>query len=175
MSKFLKLAFMAIFLMSNLNAKDSSIVQSEDTNLPEGLGVVHVALPLGWSLASMDTLPNSVIYAAMTKGKGAYPPSVHIVEEPFNGSLKDYLKIVKSINLRKGGEWKDLGKIKTKAGEGSLSQLEVKNQWGNVRMLHAIILKDGSIFIITASALKEEFPSYYKVFFEIMQSFTLEE
>lgn len=109
------------------------------------------------------------------KGKGQFPPSINLATEPYKGTLKEYLKLVKSINAAKGVEWKDLGKIKTEAGEGSLSQVDTKMQWGDVRMLHTILVRKGTVYIVTAAALKEEFPSLYQPFFNSMRSLSIEE
>ncbi len=77
---------------------------------------------------------------------------------------------MKAINDSQGTEWKDLGTIKTEAGDASLSQVDAKTQWGNVRTMHVILLRDGVIYIMTAAATKEEFPKYYKDFFNAMRS-----
>ncbi len=72
----------------------------------------------------------------------------------FPGTLKDYLKNVKNINEAQGYFWKDLGSITTEAGPASLSQVDTKTEYGDVRQMHVILLKNGRIYILTASALK---------------------
>lgn len=74
------------------------------------------------------------------------------------------------MNAAKGYEWKDLGTIQTQAGTGNLSQADTKTQWGNVRLMHVILIKNGNIYILTASALKEEFSIFYNEFFAAMRS-----
>lgn len=133
-------------------------------------GALYFTPPEGWSQAAPEFLPGNMLVLAIGQAKSTLPPSINVSSERFKGTIKDYLKIIKSINTRKGGVWKDLGKIRTAAGEGSFSQLDIKSAAGDVRMLHAIILKNETIYIMTATALQEEFSSYYKLFFDAIRS-----
>lgn len=132
-------------------------------------------IPDGWHYADEKSLPKSVKLMVVGKGKKEMPPSINLGYEEFGGTLKDYLKIVKDYNTSQGDSWKDLGTIKTKAGVASLSQLDMKSQWGNLKMMHLIIKKDSVVYILTASSLKEEFSQYYPIFFKAFQSFQLKE
>lgn len=127
--------------------------------------------PQGWRLADTKALPPSVKIMVVGKGERDFPPSMNLGTEPFDGTLKDYLKVVKSINDAQGATWKDLGMIRTEAGEASLSQLDTKTEWGNVKMMHVMMVKNGTVYILTAAALQEEFPKFYKDFFDAMKSF----
>lgn len=147
-------------------------VSAIDTKSP---GAVYFTPPEGWRQADAKSLSPNVKIMVVGKGKGEFPPSINLAIEPYKGTLKDYLKIVKTINASKGGDWKDLGKIRTDAGEGSLSQLDTKMQWGDVRMLHTIVSKNNTIYIMTAAALRDEFPAYYKQFFDAMRSLHVNE
>jgi hypothetical protein len=90
--------------------------------------------------------------------------------EPYKGTLRQYLKIINNMNSVQGYEWKDLGMIRTEAGNASLSQVDTKSQWGEVRLMHVILIKNGNVYILTSSALKNEFSTYYKDFFAAMRS-----
>ena len=133
-------------------------------------GAVVFNPPEGWFLADPDALPPHVEVMVVGKGKHEFPPSINLSTEEFEGTMKDYLKIVREINHSHGSEWKDLGTIRTQAGEASLSQADARTEWGPVRMLHVILSRDGVIYILTAAALKEEFPKFYKTFFESLRS-----
>jgi hypothetical protein len=74
------------------------------------------------------------------------------------------------MNDAQGFEWKDLGTIRTEAGTASLSQVDTKTEWGSVRLMHVIMMKNGTVYILTASALKDEFSQFYKEFFAAMRS-----
>src|SRR4051812_11336086 len=80
--------------------------------------------PKGWKngdISKMSPLIKSMIVGT---GKSHFPPSLTLAIEPYPGTLKEYLTIVKKINEKEKTDWKDLGKINTKAGEGSLSQFD---------------------------------------------------
>ncbi|WP_068468313.1 hypothetical protein [Candidatus Protochlamydia phocaeensis] len=144
-----------------------STVQSEDTL---NSGIVLFTPPNGWHFADPSVLPARVKVMVVGKGPSAFPPSMNLSMEPYKGTLKQYLKIIKSMNDAQGYEWKDLGTIRTEAGNASLSQVDTKSEWGTVRLMHAVLLKNGNIYILTASALKDEFSRFYKDFFAAMRS-----
>lgn len=133
-------------------------------------GIVLFTPPPGWRLAEASSLPAHVRAMVVGSGPSSFPPSMNLSWEPFKGSLKQYLKTVKNLNSAQGYEWKDLGSIKTEAGNASLSQVDTKSQWGNVRLMHVILINNGHVYILTASALKDEFSIFYKDFFASMRS-----
>lgn len=126
--------------------------------------------PSGWKIADQKSLLPSVKIMVVGKGAREYPPSINLGTEIYSGTIKQYLKRIKDINASQGATWKDLGKIRTEAGMASLSQVDKKTEWGEVRMMHVILNKDGTIYILTASSLKEEFPKFYKDFFSALSS-----
>ena len=133
-------------------------------------GIVLFTPPANWHLADPKQLPKHVRVMVIGKGMTHFPPSMNLSWEPYKGSLKDYLKIVKNLNAAKGAQWKDLGTIRTQAGPASLSQVENKTQWGVVKLMHTILVKNGNVYILTASAPKNEFSIYYQDFFNAMRS-----
>lgn len=130
--------------------------------------------PEGWRMADKKDLPKHVLALVIGKGKEDFPPSMNLGYDPFSGSMKDYLKVIKEINLSQGCILKDLGTISTGAGDASLSQFDEKTEWGEVRQMHAILIHEGVAYILTASALKEEFPKFYQQFFKAMQSLRID-
>ena len=122
--------------------------------------------------ASQNPKSCRVPVKVMVVGKGAhlFPPSINLGTEQYAGSLREYLKRVKEINKAQGNAWQDLGIIETSAGIGNLSQVDRKTEWGEVRMMHLILNKEGMIYILNAAALKEEFPRFYTDFFNAFQS-----
>lgn len=132
--------------------------------------IVFFTPPPNWLGVDPNMLPEKVKVMVIGKGPNGFPPSLNLSWENYSGTLKDYLKIVKNLNTAHGYEWKDLGTIQTQAGIGSLSQVDTQTQWGNVRLMHVILKKNGKIYILTASALKNEFAIFYKDFFSAMRS-----
>jgi len=132
--------------------------------------IVYFSPPAKWQLADSKALPPSVRMMVLGKGQSGLPPSINISSEPYQGTLKQYLKSIKNLTAARGEEWKDLGNITTDAGTGNLSQVDYKSQWGLIRSMQVILLKNKIIYIMNASALKEEFANFYKDFFASMRS-----
>ncbi len=155
------------FSLAEEQVRDFSSYYTSGVDEP---GSLLMTPPKGWQAADPSSLPQKVKFMIVGKGKGPYPPSINLGSEPFKGTLKDYLSMVKQVNESLGAEWKDLGKIKTKAGQASLSQVDMNTEWGAVRLMHVILIKNRTVFVITAGALKNEYHLYYKDFFEAMKS-----
>lgn len=136
-------------------------------------GAVMFVPPKNWQIADSKDLPDHVHFMAVGKGKYNFPPSINLSTEEYGGTLKEYLAIVKEINGSQGSEWKNLGLIKTEAGDASLSQADAMTEWGPVRMMHVILLREGVIYILTAAALKKEFPGFYQTFFKSLKSLNI--
>lgn len=137
---------------------------------PEVQESITFTPPQGWKIADASHLPKSVKVMVVGKGDHEYPPSINLGTENYTHTLSDYLKRIKEINAANGTEWKNLGPIQTLAGEANLSQVDTKTQWGDVRMMHVILLKNNVVYILTASALKNEFAKFYTDFFESLRS-----
>jgi hypothetical protein len=151
-------------------AEDITTTPIQDA--PEQEVVTYVP-PKGWKSADLSQLPKVIKSMIVGTGKENFPPSITLAIEPYSGTLKDYLKIVKNINSSEKTEWKDLGKITTKAGMASLSQFDEKSNWGTTRTMTTILVQNGNAYILSATALKSEFANFYKDFFEAMRSFDL--
>lgn len=126
--------------------------------------------PEGWLVADPSKLPKTVRLMVIGKGRKEFPPSINLATEKYTGTLSEYLKIVKEINSSQGAEWKSLGTVDTESGTAHLSQLDVTNEWGKVRMIHILLLKDDVMHIMTGASLKEEFPKYRTTFLQAMRS-----
>lgn len=140
----------------------------------EEVEVISFTPPQGWRFADTIALPANVKTMVIGKGASEFPPSINLGTEQFSGTLKQYLKKIKEINASQGIEWKDLGMIRTEAGEASLSQIDTKTQWGEVRMMHVILSREGMVYILTAASLKDEFPNFYKDIFNSLRSLRFE-
>lgn len=170
----MKKKFLSVFLTAFILA--CSLEKMAFSTSPESIRsqseeeIIFVAPPSGWMSVDTKSLPTHVQFMVVGKGPSSFPPSLNLSWEPYPGTLKQYLKIVKNMNTAQGYEWKDLGTIQTQSGTGSLSQVDTKTQWGDVRLMHVILVKNGNVYIVTASALKNEFSLFYKEFFTAMRS-----
>lgn len=129
--------------------------------------------PEGWREADPKSLGSNVQVMLVGKGKGAYPPSINIGSEPYPLNLTDYVKMVKEVNKSLGTPARELGSIDTKAGKVPLIELEMETEWGKVRLLHAILVKDSHVFVVTAAAPKNEYTSFYPQFLKAFQTIDL--
>ncbi|WP_059359888.1 hypothetical protein [Parachlamydia acanthamoebae] len=134
------------------------------------LELITFTPPNGWRIADSKELPKHVKIMVVGQGEREFSPSINLATEHYTRSLNDYLKRIKEINQSQGVEWKNLGSIHTDAGEANLSQVDEKTQWGDLRMMHVVLVKDETAYILTAAALKDEFPKFYKDFFASLKS-----
>jgi hypothetical protein len=148
-------------------AKKQEIPKAQDEE------IVFFTPPSGWLQGDPTHLPPCVKVMVVGPNASTLPPSMNLSYEPYQGTLKQYLKMVKNMNIADGNDWKDLGSIKTESGTANLSQVDVKSQWGILRRMEIILIKNGYVYILTACALKDEFSRYYADFFTSMRSITI--
>lgn len=132
--------------------------------------IVCFTPPVGWQMADPSQLPPCVKWMVVGKGPSFFPPSLNLSTEPYKGSLKAFLKRVRQADEAKGYIWKDLGTLRTDAGVGSLIQIDMESEWGKKRSMQLILVKNGQLYILNATSLKEEFALFYKDFFAAMRS-----
>jgi len=125
--------------------------------------------PQGWEIADQSILsPRVKIAFIKNTGKG-FCPSLNLAIESTQVSLVDYLKSVKAIHEQnRSNHWRQLGKVRTPAGLAQLTEMDSTTEWGPIRILQLILVKEGHAYVLTAAALKEEFSNFYK---EIQASF----
>lgn len=112
------------------------------------------------------------------KSKKGLPPSLNLAIEKIGTlSLVEYLNAVKQIHESDAHnlEWKNLGSFSTQAGKATLTQVERRTEWGKVLLLQLIFIANQNAYVLTASALKEEFVLFYKEFETAFRSFKLGE
>lgn len=153
-----------------LDAQESAL-NGPESNIQATAGeTIIFTPPPGWRNSDHSALPKHVQVMVVGKGASDFPPSISLGSEEYKGSLKQYLKRIKELNTSKGYVWKDLGNVKTEAGNASLSQVDKKTEWGDVKMMHVILTKNGTVYILTAASLKDEFPKFYRDFFNSLRS-----
>lgn len=173
MKKFIQILALSLVAINfscystDLNQKEEPLIEALEKE------IISFKPPKNWKSVELDKLSPAVKMMLIGTGKENFPPSITLAVEPFSGTLKDYLKIVKNMNIAEKTEWKDLGKIKTGAGSASLSQYDENSNWGVTRTMTTILVKNGNAYILSATALKSEFSGYYKDFFAAMRSLDL--
>lgn len=130
--------------------------------------------PESWDLADPTTLSQAVKIAFLTKGSKGFCPSINLAIEKTHVSINEYLKAVKAIHEQdRSNQWRALGKVKTQSGLAQLTEIDSPSEYGPIRLLQLILLKDGYAYVLTAAALKEEFSAHYQAFQTAFRSLTL--
>lgn len=133
-------------------------------------GSIAFSPPMEWRLADPKTLPKFVKMMVVGESSNEYPPSINLGFDPYKGTKKSYLKMIKEINDSQGAHYTDLGSIKTEAGDANLVQVDTKTKWGVERQMQVIFFEKDCAWILTCSSLKDEFSKHYKTFFDAMKS-----
>lgn len=164
------LATLLVMLLSTPLAVTGSDLKNASEK-STSLGLAIFTPPKGWLSADKEALtPHVKILVVGPKLQNDMPPTMNLMIEPYEGTLKNYLNNVKKINDAHGDAWKDLGSLKTKAGEANLSQVEIRSKWGGEKLMHAIIVKNGYAYVLTATASKNEFGRFYRQFYNSLRS-----
>jgi hypothetical protein len=129
--------------------------------------------PVGWRLADQKALPEHVKVMVVGQGKRDFPPSINLAIDPFSGTLEEYMKVVKSILQSQKAIWKEIGTLDIGSLKGKLLQIDTRTKWGEERQLQLITVYDGAAYILTASALAQEFSDFSADFFAALKSFTI--
>ncbi len=130
--------------------------------------------PQEWEIADPTTLSSRVKIAFFKPKSHGFFPSINLSVEKTSVSLSDYLKAVKAIHEQdRNNHWRALGKVHTAAGLAQLTEIDTLSEWGPVRMLQLILLKEGHAYVLTAAALKKEFSKFYKEIQTAFRSLTL--
>ncbi|MBS0649739.1 MAG: hypothetical protein JSR93_01130 [Verrucomicrobia bacterium] len=125
----------------------------------------YITPPAGWEIADPKFLAKSVQIAFLKKSGAGFCPSVNLAIEKSNLSLPEYLNVIRQIHESdKRNRWRQLGKVHTQSGIGQLTEIDTDTEFGPVRMLQLILIKQGCTYVVTAAALKDEIAQYYKDF-----------
>lgn len=132
--------------------------------------------PKNWKLVDPAKLSKTIDVAFVENSKKPFKPSINLGIEKVNISLDKYvLAARKQITANKSNHWKELGYIINKSGQAHLAQIDSKNSCGDIRSLQSIFVKEGTVFILTAVALKEDFEDYLNTFIEAFETFCIKD
>ena len=130
--------------------------------------------PPGWKLAKPKNLSSYIRVGFIGDGSTQFHPSINLAVEEVDLSQKEYVKGVKQIHLAAPKtSWTNLGHFSMQAGVGTLTEIANTSPWGEVKMLQAILVKDNTAYILTAAALKKEYPQLQKEILKSLQSLSL--
>ncbi|MBS0652996.1 MAG: hypothetical protein JSR39_05645 [Verrucomicrobia bacterium] len=137
--------------------------ESADVEQPQVFS--YITPPKGWEIANPKFLAKSVQIAFLKKSGSGFCPSINLAVEKSNLSLPEYLNVIRQIHESdKRNRWRQLGKVHTLSGIGQLTEIDTSTEFGPVRMLQLILVKQGYTYVVTAAALKEEIAQHYQEF-----------
>jgi hypothetical protein len=114
--------------------------------------------PEGWDCVQSPKLSEHVQIGFLGKGSSEFRPSLNLATEETTLSLKDYVKAVKEIHEQElQMNWRDLGEFTFRAGKGRLGEITGSSPFGELKMLQGIFLSQGTAYILTAAAHKDDF------------------
>lgn len=126
--------------------------------------------PQSWEIAQPKHLSAHVQVGFIGKGSTDFRPSINLAFEAVDDvKMKEYLKAVKELHLAQPNtKWRDLGKFPMQAGDGRLTEITTTSPWGEVKMLQAILIKEGMAYILTSAVLKSDLQKFQT---DILKSF----
>lgn len=173
--KSLIISLLCLFAIPLCFAKQQlqSILQISDAVVADAVQCYFIP-PEGWEIIDPNAYSNRVKIAFMKRNNKGFFPSINLAIEETQASLSEYLKAVKAIHEQdRNNQWRALGKVQTAAGLAQLTEIDSTTEVGRIRILQLILIKDGSAYVVTAAALKEEFSAFYKDFQSAFRSLTL--
>lgn len=131
--------------------------------------------PPGWQcLEDSAQLPQRVHVLYVGKGTTRFAPTIHLSSEEISQSLEEYMLSARHYHERSPeAHCHDLGQVATQSGVARLIQIDSPSVYGQAHLLQAYILHEGEAFVITGTALKEDFNAFSPVFYETVRSFHL--
>jgi hypothetical protein len=138
--------------------------------------ICYFVPPEKWEIAQPKDQTGYLQVGFVNTSYSSYLPRVSLATEDDAGtSVKEYVKQVKELQKTDPSikEWRDLGPLKMQGGMGRLIEMQSSCALGDIKIMQAILLKNQTAYILTASALKKDFPSVQSQVLKTFQSLTL--
>ncbi|MBM3191110.1 MAG: hypothetical protein FJZ63_00455 [Chlamydiae bacterium] len=137
-------------------------------------GFYYFIPPKSWKVVHPEKLPSTIKIAFVANSKKAFKPSLNLGIEKVSVTLPEYIAAVKKqLSSDRKNRWHEVGFLPTKAGKAHISQIDVKAECGDIRSMQAILIQNGTAYVMTAVALREDFLTYHNDFIHAFESFTL--
>lgn len=125
--------------------------------------------PAGWEIAHLKNPSAHIKIGFIGKGSTEFRPSINLATEEVDVSLKEYLKAVKELQLGDPQvKWRDLGKFPMQSGSGRLVEMSTASPYGELKVLQAFFIKEGTAYILTSAVIKDDFPKFQS---ELLKAF----
>ncbi len=158
------LSVFSLLLIPALSSTQPAL-EKEGVDIEQPQVFSYITPPKGWEITNPKFLAKSVQIAFIKKTNNIFCPSINLAIEKSNLSLPEYLNVIRQIHeSNKRNRWRQLGKVHTLSGIGQLTEIDTTTEFGAVRMLQLILVKQGYTYVVTAAALKEEIAEHYREF-----------
>lgn len=127
--------------------------------------------PKGWLVSDPSKYEKGIKVGFIASNRQIFTPSMtYAVEKVGEINMETYLNALRKIHCHH--RMQELGTFQSNAGKTHLIQIDLKNEWGEIRLLQAISLHMGYALIQTASCLKKDFLKWHETFLSSFKSFT---
>lgn len=135
----------------------------------------NISCPEGWQITPHSHLEEGMQIGFIQSYKKFFTPSITLTIEPVgNSELHTYIEAVKNHYKQDcTNTYRHLGTLETSIGSTPLIQVDMKNQWGEIRVLQAISIYDGYALIQTGVCLKKDFLKVHETFLTAFKSLTV--
>lgn len=147
----------------------------------------HYTLPDQKRLEEIDdealrqAVTESTILGAKGPGKGIDQATLAVNVMPCEMEQEEFTEMcreaMENLRLQVAGNVRcqPMGQVETKAGKAELTMMEMERSGGDVKMLQAVLVRDGQAYQVTTSAALSDFGERYSDFLEMIRSFSISE
>jgi hypothetical protein len=170
---FKKVAFLLsalIFTVSCGRGKPSKIAGQEYKSLKYKFSITF---PSGWKVDESGMMGSIVIFVEPVLNKN-FAPNINIFSEETKMPAEEYVKSAQKNGERIFSEYKVIGSKEAQIGGIKSPVLDFSYRQGNIgvlRMKAAHVAAGGRMFVITCSALAEDFANYESIFEQTISAF----
>lgn len=132
--------------------------------------------PEGWLMSNPMHFNEGLKIGFVQSERKIFTPAISLFIEKIPCDEKTYIDAVKKnhrADITKS--IRELGLLQTKSGKSHLLQIDTKSNWGKIRLLQSILVKDGYAYIQTATCLREDFLKINQELLKSLQSLCVAE
>lgn len=130
--------------------------------------------PAGWEIAQSKQRSPYIYIGFFGPSSSQFRPSLNLATEEIDVSLKEYVQAVLEIHRSdRNVQCRNLGTFAMQGGEGKLLEITHRNGWGVSKLLQAILVKEKTAYILTASASNDDFAHLKESILQSMRSFQI--
>ncbi|GAB4188572.1 MAG: hypothetical protein Tsb0015_08730 [Simkaniaceae bacterium] len=127
--------------------------------------------PKGWNISHPGIHSSHVKIGFVAPWKKGFAPSINLAIEHAEISLQEYVQTVKQLHLSDAAcQYYSMGNFPLSFGPAHLAQIDIKNEYGDVRILQLLAKYQNYAIIVTAATLKKDFFAFKDTFFHCFHS-----